>query len=300
MDKMQIETEISNKISNNCCLVRSTSSSSCCITEACNSKKPDCFCSCSKILTDEATLRCCNKSSFEEANLCCYSTEGEALIKNITPIKDKVVNDKSSNFNIYKKEKKEKIFKKSVLLRDKIEYLKKFKPKFIKRENMDKRIIRNFRKFLIDSNKIKTLTISLNSFWEKFIKENLLPPMEFIDENQQKISYKSYNTNFMIWLFSKNKARELFEEFLKKKGDLLLSQVIENSVKDVNRDNKEEFNRIKEYINYIPQIYMINTNQLNDYEIQIQDENVLMNEESLDIFKDDNLFDNHNLFDSLK
>jgi len=58
-------------------------------------------------------------------------------------------------------------------------------------------------------------------FWGHFIGENLLPPMKY-KELTEEIEFKSFNTNFMIWLFSHTGSNELYDLFYSDQSDELL------------------------------------------------------------------------------
>jgi len=58
-------------------------------------------------------------------------------------------------------------------------------------------------------------------FWGHFIGENLLPPMKF-KELAEEIEFKSFNTNFMIWLFSHTGSNELYDLFYSDQSEELL------------------------------------------------------------------------------
>ena len=60
-----------------------------------------------------------------------------------------MLKDKYSNFNLQrKKSTKKSMAKKKFKFTD--DFLRKFSPKFMKKENLDKRIIRRFKKYLIE------------------------------------------------------------------------------------------------------------------------------------------------------
>jgi len=170
-----------------------------------------------------------------------------------------VLKDTSSNYNYYHKEFIPKIVKNSDNIKNKIAFLKKFKPKFIKRENIDKKITRNFRRYLIETRK-KNLTLDNfdNCFWVKFIKENLLPPMKYSDaETGENIDFRSFNTNYMVWLFSKTEAKILYEEFISRRGLEIMNLLkeIAEEVGVIKENNESELAQIKSYIYSIADIY---------------------------------------------
>jgi len=175
-------------------------------------------------------------------------------------VRKSIINDASSNYNYYQKDFIPKIVKNTDNIKNKIAFLKSFKPKFIKRENIDKKITRNFRRFLIITNKKRfdTLEDRYNTFWARFIKENLLPPMKFVDKDKiEKVDFRSFNTNYMVWLFSKAQAKELYEQFINSRGNAIMSifkEIAEESTGN-KENNTNELEQIQNYIYDLHNIY---------------------------------------------
>lgn len=91
---------------------------------------------------------------------------------------------------------------------------------FTKRENIDKTVIRKFRKYLfsyVEKNRNKLTGDTV--FWEKFCYQNLLPP--FNPTHSVNIGFKSFSTDYMIWLFSHDGGKELFDQFFCEKKEEL-------------------------------------------------------------------------------
>ena len=137
-------------------------------------------------------------------------------------------------------------------------FLKTFNPKFLKKENIDKKIFRRFRKFvkaLYKTNRNLPMFVKNPLFWKKFYVKNLLPPVKIIlKENGHLIEHKSFNTQYLIWLFSQEGTSELFEMFSKNE----MNNIINNFVEEYNlRESKEPdiIEKIKHYIKNIPEIY---------------------------------------------
>jgi len=82
-------------------------------------------------------------------------------------------------------------------------------------------------------------------FWGHFIGENLLPPMKF-KELAEEIEFKSFNTNFMIWLFSHTGSNELYDLFYSDQSDEVLE--IFTSKYDICHDE------VSQLINYLKNI----------------------------------------------
>ena len=107
--------------------------------------------------------------------------------------------------------------------------MKEFQFHFTKRENIDKYVLRKFRKYLkeayklgIDNQIISILT--KEKFWYDFIAINLLPPFIYPYEY---IEFKSFNTTYMVWLFSHLNSIELYDIFIKINMQELLNYFIQ-------------------------------------------------------------------------
>ncbi len=197
--------------------------------------------------------------------------------------KKKVMSDSSSTYNFFHKEFIPKIVKNQDSIKNKIAFLKSFKPKFIKRENIDKKVIRNFRRYLIEINKKKKIDKSKNftvkqrvytPFFQRFIKENLLPPMTYQDkETLEIIDFRSFNTNYMVWLFTKNQAKELFQEFITRNGNMIMNTLKEFSEEIIKSEvnNEAELKEVKEYIYKYPEIYYLPDHTFDNYTVSNDD-----------------------------
>ncbi len=132
--------------------------------------------------------------------------------------------------------------------------IKEFKFKQLKRENIDKKILRKFKKFLKTKlkekkdNEVKNY-INNNEFWLEYIKMNLMPPFNY---NKENISFKSFNTQYLCWFFEHKFSLELFNIFIKINYDDLL-QLVKNTY---NLDEEtDDYLLLKTYINTMPLIY---------------------------------------------
>jgi hypothetical protein len=133
----------------------------------------------------------------------------------------------------------------------KISYFKDFSVKFTKRENIDKKVLRKFRKFLKDNHKKNQIFNLIQNFgkvfWNKFICDNLLPPMKF-----GEVEYKSFNTNYMVWLMSNKGAVELYEEFIKENFDSIIGMFTQ---KFNLKDDNDELQQLKYYVKNMANIF---------------------------------------------
>ena len=165
--------------------------------------------------------------------------------------------DPNSNYNNFSKKYEIKTNPKK-RFRDIHPFLKTFNPKFLKKENIDKKIFRRFRKFvksLYKKNKNLPVFIKNPLFWRKFYVKNLLPPVKIVlNHNRNLIEHKSFNTQYLIWLFNQQGTTELFEMFAKNE----LEFVINNFIEEYDLSESKEpgiIEKIKQYIKYIPEIY---------------------------------------------
>jgi len=161
-----------------------------------------------------------------------------------------IIKSSISNTISPKNESKQKI---------KIPFLKEFNIKFTKRENIDKKILRKFRKFLKDKLKKGTLNLDTfltnidqhnKNFWTTFINDNLLPPMKF-KENNEIVEFKSFNTTYMVWLLSHKGSVELYEIYIKEN----FNDVLNLFVSKFNLKENDELNQLRVYVANLASIF---------------------------------------------
>ena len=141
--------------------------------------------------------------------------------------------------------------------RDSQPFLKNFNTKFIKKENIDKKIFRKFRKYFKKyyiENKNLSIFQKNQIFWKKFNSENLLPPLKIKSYDDKELEFKSFNAQYLIWLFSQEGVSELFRIFINNEGENIINSFITEcnltQTKDVNIVDK-----LRNYLNKIPEIY---------------------------------------------
>ena len=186
--------------------------------------------------------------------------------------------DPYSTFNKYKKRpkkyrKEEKAFRKTV------PFLRDFNLKFLKKENIDKKIFRKFRNYIKEqyynktNNEIKTLFSYNRIFWKDFVKNNLLPPMKYLDLNTNTfVEFKSFNTNYFIWLFNQNGTKDLFDFFALQEAENIVDGFIREYDLDKEIDGKVIIEKIKQYIYLIPTIYVEKKVDVEEKSIQCSEE----------------------------
>ena len=165
-------------------------------------------------------------------------------------------NDPYSNFNNFTKNFKIKNNIKK-RFRDIHPFLKTFNPKFLKKENIDKKIFRKFRKFFktfYKNNKNSPILSKNILFWKNFYAKNLLPPVKIEEKNGKLIDYKSFNTKYLLWLFNQEGTTELFNLFIIKERENIINNFI--SEYDLYESKEPDIiEKLRQYINYIPEIY---------------------------------------------
>ena len=134
-------------------------------------------------------------------------------------------------------------------------FLSSFKPHYAKRETIDKKIIRTFRQYLIEENKKKLLDLNINSidysFYISLIRGSILPPSTYYDNNtNENLCFKSFNSHFLLWFFSKEGIRDLYTKFLNSQGSNFLKIAT-----DYYKLNQKESEQLNSYMNNLPFIF---------------------------------------------
>jgi len=130
-------------------------------------------------------------------------------------------------------------------------FLKEFTQKFIKRETIDKKILRGFRKYLKKEASKVLKNLEYKKFWIIFIKDNILPPMKLVNSDLKiDVEFKSFSIKYMIWLFSQPEARNLYKEFITKNGDKIFKNLLE-SITTNTKTEKDYLKFIKNLQHYI-------------------------------------------------
>jgi len=137
-------------------------------------------------------------------------------------------------------------------------FLKEFTQKFIKRETIDKKILRGFRKYLKKESSKVLKNLEHKKFWIIFIKDNILPPMKLVNsELKINIEFKSFSIRYMIWLFGQPEAKNLYKEFISKNGENIFKNLLESI--NTNSKTEKDFNKftknLHHYIFNLTKIY---------------------------------------------
>jgi len=106
-----------------------------------------------------------------------------------------------------------------------------------KTEIIDKAFLREFRVYLKKSKCLRILFDELKSeeklFWNEFM-QNCNPPFIF-NVNHQKIEFKSFNRNYLKFIFSFNSSRNLYSSFIKEKGKDIMQSIMSKKTKQIDK-----------------------------------------------------------------
>ena len=165
--------------------------------------------------------------------------------------KNKINKKSQKNSNKKAKNKNEEI------IFNQLPFLNSFKPKYIKRETIDKKIIRTFKNYVVKEYKehrleLNNLTMD-QDFFINFVNGNLLPPIDFYDATTgEYIKFSSFNCSYLLWLFSKKGVKEIYGNFINEKGKDFI-----NNLSDYYEINPEEKSQLNNYIFNFPFIFDI-------------------------------------------
>jgi hypothetical protein len=143
---------------------------------------------------------------------------------------------KNSSFiainNITKKKEPEKNLSCSLIIPEKKRGRKKCIPDGLKRELLNKALLRQFKNYLRECKLLKNIKIENDErvFWSEF-SQNINPPIKFTI-GDKKLEFKSFSTNLMKFIFSHNSVRVLYEQFSKEKD--FLNNLLEKRIKHIN------------------------------------------------------------------
>jgi hypothetical protein len=207
-----------------------------------------------------------------------------------TIAKNDAYNNLTANMNSFCISSPEKSPKKFSISKDKPKPQKKpssmvkdFVIKFTKRENVDKKILRKFRKFLKETYKKGQLP-ETTDFWISFLHENLLPPVNYKSpENGETLTFKSFNTTYMMWLFSHEGGVELYNIFALQKSDDMFELF-----KGLCGGSQQNENEMDNYIINMAKIYSYKDIKKDDDSLNVYPQNSSSDgsqKNSIDLFK---------------
>lgn len=131
----------------------------------------------------------------------------------------------------------------------KLNTIKPFVFKQLKKENIDKKILRKFRKYVCL--RLKQIDHKfISKFAVDFSSSIMFPPFTY---NNQ--TFKSFNSSYLLWLFSNSELAEFFEEYI----DLSLGKLIEFLVNTFKVEDKDEIENLEKYLKVMVHIYSNST-----------------------------------------
>lgn len=121
------------------------------------------------------------------------------------------------------------------------EKLNEYKFKYLKRENVDKKILKFVRKY-IKSNP----SYFKNDFLYEFSSNNYNPPFTSTKRN---VIFKSLNFSYLKWLMSKDEIYQIILEIMELRFDSLLESLVNTyKITDDSTDKKLLYKYLKDYI----------------------------------------------------
>ena len=161
--------------------------------------------------------------------------------------------NKKSQKNSNKKAKN----KNEEIIFNQLPFLNSFKPKYIKRETIDKKIIRTFKNYVVKEYKEHRLELNNvtmdHDFFINLVNGNLLPPIDFYDATTgEYIKFNSFNCSYLLWFFSKKGVKEIYGNFINENGKDFI-----NSLSDYYEISPEEKSQLNNYIFNFPFIFDI-------------------------------------------
>ncbi len=166
----------------------------------------------------------------------------------------KSLNNKTNKETKKKGNKKQKSKEQEIIF-NQLPFLNSFKPRYIKRETIDKKIIRTFKKYVVKENKEKRLEINGSNMDQNFfislINGNIMPPIDFYDIGTgEYIKFSSFNCNYLLWFFNKKGVKEIYNQFINEKGKEFI-----NEISQYYQISQEEKNQLNSYIINYPFIF---------------------------------------------
>ena len=171
--------------------------------------------------------------------------------------KTTITSKKSNKDHINNKPNKKGKNKNEETIFNQLPFLNSFKPKYIKRETIDKKIIRTFKNFVVKEYKEKRLEINDKTmdqnFFISFVSGNVLPPIEYLDGvTGEYIKFSSFNCSYLLWFFSKKGVKDIYTNFIDKKGKEFVDSIGEHY--EISPEEKAQLNY---YIMNFPFIFDI-------------------------------------------
>lgn len=138
--------------------------------------------------------------------------------------KDPQLNLNSHKKNIVRRSDKDS---KRTIMKANGQFLKNFLPKFLKKENIAKKIFRKFRKFIIQTHVKSPINADDTNyaFLKKILQKKFIPPFSLIHE-EKEYTFKSLNTQFFHILFSCKLFSQLYDDFVESTQNKLVDTFV--------------------------------------------------------------------------
>lgn len=165
-----------------------------------------------------------------------------------------------------------------------------FKFQFDKKENVDKKILRKFRSFISDEYKSGNCNHKdIGKYLLVLIKNNSLPPFKF-DDDGKFVEFKSFNTNFLNWMFSKKEVVKYFDLFIQNELNQMISYFCD-SYEILNSNNRvnDQYKILYRYLTQFSQIYSNFSISNNIYD----NDNEIMTSSNIIMKNNDDYFNNY-------
>lgn len=206
---------------------------------------------------DELENKDCNNDNDFNQNFNLDTCNVNTDFQKIIPKEIKNNQKKNRNINSFSTQIQllNKPSNKSTLIQQ-LPFLNSFKPTYAKRETIDKKILRTFRKYVKEQYNNKNFCTEKQhdpNFWILFINGNILPPLNYYDNSSEElIHFKSFNSRFLLWFFSKDGIKDVYNSFIKHANGKILNKMIEfYQIKQKDREN------LNSYIINLPFIFDI-------------------------------------------
>lgn len=207
-----------------------------------------------KKLTDNISESCINDTINTNLNF------NEKIKNNSRMVNSKILSSSSIILNPNKRSYLRKT--RNHLKNPNLNKLKEFNFEFGKRENVDKKIIRKFRKFVQDKYfKNLKLTRKKSQFYDlmnQFLNKCLFPPCKTYDN----LIFKSFSYGYLSWLFSHRIIQLLFKKYIKSNMQNLTKYLCEI----FSIENSQDIEKLKNYLENYIDIYnsLSNSNNQNN------------------------------------
>jgi len=117
-----------------------------------------------------------------------------------------------------------------------------------------KKLVRKFRKYLknyFQKHNTQISNLEDSDFWTAFINEELYPPMKFRCFDRSGLyEFKSFNTNYMAWVFSVKNSDIFYSGFVKEKGEEVFNSIVKKNQRAINAFEPEEIKQISEQLRH--------------------------------------------------